>query len=233
MKLKGKTVLITGASKGVGKELALKFAREGCNLILNARGKELLENIAKECKSFGIACKTVVGDITLPEILSSLEKTANETGLDILINNAGMIIVQPVEKNTEEDMEKIFNLNIFAPINLTQKLLTLLKYRNEAQIINIVSNSGLEGRPQMSLYCSTKFALKGYTDSLRKETNKCNIKVLGVYSGGLRTNLFDEIEEHDMSGFMDPKEIAQIIVDSCKLSKDASVDDLIINRTNK
>ncbi len=233
MKLKGKTVLITGASKGVGREIALLFASEGCNLILNARGKEQLEKVKKECESLNISCKIVSGDITSSETLSLLEKSAEETTLDILVNNAGIMIAKPVEENTEDDTKKIFYLNVFAQINLTQRLLPLLKSRTEAQIINMVSNSGLEGRQNLSLYCSTKFALRGYTDSLRKEVNKYGIKVLGIYPGGMRTNLFDKIENHDISGFMDPKEVARIVVSSCKISKDASVDDVIINRTNK
>ncbi|HEN20516.1 MAG TPA: SDR family NAD(P)-dependent oxidoreductase [Desulfobacteraceae bacterium] len=233
MELKGKTVLITGASKGLGKELSLGFAAEGCNLILNSRGKDSLERVAEECKRMGVFCETFAGDITENRTIDSLSEISKRKGLDILVNNAGMIIIQPVEKNTEKDIADIFSLNVFAQIKITQKLLPFLKSKKEAQIINIVSNSGLEGRSNMSLYCSTKFALKGYTDSLRKEVTKYGIKVLGVYPGGIRTNLFDEIKDYNMSGFMDPKEIARIVVEACKLSKNASVDDLLINRTNK
>ncbi|MBN2101880.1 MAG: SDR family NAD(P)-dependent oxidoreductase [Candidatus Aenigmarchaeota archaeon] len=233
MELKGKTALITGASKGLGKEIALRFASEGCNLILNSRGKDSLERVAEECKRMCIFCETFAGDITENRTIDSLSEISKRKGLDILFNNAGMIIIQPSEKNTDKEMRDIFALNVLAHINLTQKLIPLLKERGEAQIVNIISNSGLEGRPNMSLYCSTKFALRGYTDSLRKEVNKHGIKVLGVYPGGIRTNLFDEIKDYNMSGFMDPKEVAQIIVDACKLSKGASVDDIVVNRTNK
>jgi short-subunit dehydrogenase len=233
MELIGKTVLITGASMGLGRELALKFAGEGCNLILNARGKEELLGVESKCKDLGAECRAVIGDMTTKETITNLEKSSKEAGLDILVNNAGIIILKPFEENTDEELDRIFEINVKAHMRLTHKLLPIMKAKKEGQIINIVSNAGLGGRVNHSLYCATKFAMKGFTDSIRQETNRYGIKVMGVYPGGIRTNLFDEIKGHDTSGFMDPKEVAGIIVESCKLSKTASVDDLIINRTNK
>ncbi|NOX71384.1 MAG: SDR family oxidoreductase [Candidatus Micrarchaeota archaeon] len=232
MNLRGKTVVITGASKGLGKTMALKFATEGCNLILNARSEKELQEVADECMKNGAKCTIVSGDITAVKTRNDLFDAAKE-GLDILVNNAGMIIIKPVEENTEDEMRKIFELNVFSHILLTQKMLPLLKNAGVAQIINIISNSGLSGRKNFSLYCATKFAMKGYTDSIRHELNGYNIRTMGIYPGGIKTSLFVRFKNYDIGGFMESEDIAHIIVEACKLDRSASVDDILINRTNK
>ncbi|KAK5112580.1 hypothetical protein LTR62_003893 [Meristemomyces frigidus] len=199
-RLEGKTIVVTGASSGIGKSTAVEFARtspKNLKLILTARRLDTLKQIAEEIKKEvgdGVKVLPVQLDISKPDqvrtFISSLPKEYQ--AIDILINNAGL--VKGVDKTgdiKEEDMDTMFATNVTGLINMTQTCLNLFKTRGDAggqgDIINIGSIAGREGYPGGSIYCATKAAVRTFTDAIRKELIATRIRVMEIDPGQVET----------------------------------------------
>lgn len=223
-------VLITGASSGLGKELAKIYLNKGYKLVLSGRHEEGLKEFEGE-KNVEI----VVGDLTKQETLDKLTNTVKiKFGrIDILINNAGIIYEQLFEENTPAQLDEIMEINLKVPMLLTQKIYPIMKAQKQGKIININSKLGKEGRAYYTLYSASKFGLYGFTQTLRAEAKEHGIRVLSVHPGGIKTGLYDSLPEHrDISGFMDAKEVADIIVYLSE-REGLSPDEIVINRMTK
>jgi len=193
--LDNKRILLTGASSGIGAVLATLLAQEGADLVLLARRKDRLEEIAEKIRQqFGNRKIVVVdGDITDAEVRHRAVQTAVEQlgGLDILINNAGMGATALVENTTQETLRRIFEVNFFALIELTQLALPHLKQGTEPMVVNLSSIVGLRGIPHYGVYGAAKFAVAGLSESMRAEISKYGIDVLVVCPGTTQTEFFD------------------------------------------
>jgi short-subunit dehydrogenase len=193
--LNKKRILLTGASSGIGAVLATLLAQEGADLVLLARRKDRLEEIAKQIhQQFGDRKVVIVdGDITDAEVRRRAVQTAVEQlgGLDILINNAGMGATALVENTTQETLRRIFEVNFFALIELTQLALPHLKQGTEPMVVNLSSIVGLRGLPHYGVYGAAKFAVAGLSESMRAEVSKYGIDVLVVCPGTTQTEFFD------------------------------------------
>jgi NADP-dependent 3-hydroxy acid dehydrogenase YdfG len=121
MEIKGKTVVITGASSGIGRAAALEFARRGANLVLGARRANLLEEVAAQCRGFGITATIVPTDVTKREQCIALIAAAGK--VDILVNNAGFAIFDPIVSARPRDAEEMMNTNYFGTVHCTQAVL--------------------------------------------------------------------------------------------------------------
>ena len=190
-----KRILLTGASSGIGAVLATLLAQEGADLVLLARRKERLEEIAEKIhQQFGNRKVVIVdGDITDAEVRHRAIQTAVEQlgGLDILINNAGMGATALIENTTQETLRRIFEVNFFALIELTQLALPHLKQGTEPMMVNLSSIVGLRGVPHYGVYGAAKFAVAGLSESMRAEISKYGIDVLVVCPGTTQTEFFD------------------------------------------
>ena len=237
MNLKDKVIVITGASRGLGKALALQLGTKSCHLFLTARSRQLLDVIASDINNLGSKVTVIDGDLTKPETREKIQETVyRRERLDVLINNAGIMITKPFLESTPEEIERIFAINTLAHLHLTLLLLPIMKRRNYGTIVNISSFLGKEGRANQSLYCASKFAITGFTDALRKELKPYNIKVQGVYPGGIATHLFDNVErpyKPKKKNLMDPKDVAGLIVASLETNDNTRVDELVLNRMKK
>jgi len=175
MNLANKTILITGATGGIGKALAHSLAAKNCNLILVARKLTLLKSLSKTLiKQHKIAVSYFSCNLrdktARKRLISKLRRRA--TRLDCLVNSAGIGVYKPFDKVTEKDWENSYDLNVTAPYFLTQGLLPMLKTSKLSLILNIGSGAGVTPMPERSIYCSTKFALRGWTLSLAEETRE-------------------------------------------------------------
>jgi short-subunit dehydrogenase len=215
-------VLLTGASSGIGRELALALARRGARLLLTARRTELLEALAAECVQVGAAADYLSGDVTDPARRAGLIARARGLwdGLDVLINNAGISAHGRFDESDEPTLRAIMELNFFAATELTRIALPLLnsvtprspegpaqhlksspnpksKIQNPKllppAIVNIGSIIGHRGLPLNSEYAASKFALRGWTESLRAELAADGIDVLLVSPGSTATEFFDHL----------------------------------------
>ncbi|KAK3047035.1 hypothetical protein LTR09_011549 [Extremus antarcticus] len=198
-RLEGKTVVITGASSGIGKATAIEFARtspKNLKLVLTARRKEKLEEVAEEIKKEvgdGVKIHPVKLDIgnadEIRGFVGNLPKELQE--INVLVNNAGM--VKGVDKAgdiKEEDMNVMFATNVTGLINMTQAVLAVMKKRGESgqgDIINIGSIAGREPYPGGAIYCATKAAVRSFTDAMRKELIASRIRVIEIDPGQVET----------------------------------------------
>jgi len=225
-----KVAVITGAAGGIGKELTTLYRKKNYSLILADKdGSGFSELKTKE------GVEVVIGDITKSETRKRIVDfvTQKYKKLDILINNAGITFIQPFEDNTEEQLNRIVDTNLKAPILLTHELYGFMKLQGEGVIIFTNSSAGKQGYPNHTLYSTTKFGLSGFAQSLRHEARKFNIRILSVHPGGIKTPFYDHAKEKpDTSGYMDARKVAEIIVYLSETS-DLSPDEIVINRLSK
>jgi short-subunit dehydrogenase len=185
----GKTVLISGASRGLGLELARGFADEGADLILLARDKANLTQSANELRRYGVNVDTVAVDVSdesqVREAMSSL--FANGRKIDVLVNNAGTIQVGPVENMELHDYENALGVHFWGPLYLMREVLPTMQARRAGRIVNIASISGKVAVPHLLPYAASKFALVGLSEGMRAELLKDGIYVTTVCPGLMRT----------------------------------------------
>jgi len=194
-----KRILLTGASSGIGKILALLLAKEGADLVLLARRKDRLLEVAEQIHQQSGNRKVILveGDITQPTVQHWAIQSAVEQlgGLDILINNAGVGAMARIEETTPETLRRIFEVNFFALFELTQLALPHLKQGTEPMVVNLSSIVGLRGVPNYGVYGAAKFAVTGLSESMRAEVAKHGIDVLLVCPGTTQTEFFDVLQQ--------------------------------------
>jgi len=193
--LKNKGVLITGASSGIGRALAYKLAQKGVKLILSARNKQHLEDVAALIKrSFPEAPEPIVipCDVTDSEDIKRLFSSCSQQGgdIDILINNAGIGIYGEAELISLEDFRKIMEVNYFGAVQCMLEAVAMMKKRKQGIIVNISSVAALHGVPYLSAYGASKAALMTFSQSLRAELRDTGISLMNVHPGYTKTRFF-------------------------------------------
>lgn len=192
MKLAGKTVLVTGASSGIGRASALAFGRRGANVVLAARRLERLEALAAQLEALGVRALAVRCDLTSAEDRARLLAQTREGfgGLDVLINNAGVGLYAPLEATDDGQLRQVFELNVFSVLALTREALPLLQ-ASRGTILNVSSVVGHRGVPLVGGYSASKAALNALSEAWRAELAPRGVKVL-VVSPGLTATEFRE-----------------------------------------
>ena len=187
--LKNKTVLITGGSRGLGLVMAREFAREGARLALCARDVEELERARTDLDSFGVDVMVFKCDVrNRQEVADMVAAVTNRFGqIDVLVNNAGVIQVGPIEVMTHEDFELAMQAHLWGPLNTILSVLPSMRQRRQGRIINISSIGGKVAVPHLVPYSASKFALVGLSKGLRAELMKDGIIVTTVCPGLMRT----------------------------------------------
>lgn len=222
MELKNKVVLITGSSIGIGKETALAFAKEGSKIVItyNTNKKEA-EKTLKECKKL-TECLLFHLDVTKTDSIKKVVKNIIDKfgALDILINNAGVIVWKNLMEQSENEIENQINTNLIGLMNVTRIVIPYMK-EDEGIIINISSTAGKEGYNELVPYCASKFGVRGFTKALALELPE-NIRTYIVNPGITATQMTNFQGTH-------PKKVADIIVDATKENLDKkSGDDIDI-----
>ena len=188
--LHGLRLLVTGASQGIGRAIAVEAAKRGGRVVASARSTELLEQLATEVRAGGGTIETVVGDVTNAEDRHFMTAVAENhfDGLDVLINNAGIGATGHFMESQPETLRQIFETNYFGTVEMIRTFLPLLKAGNQPAIVNISSVLGRRAWPARSLYSASKFAVQGFSDAIRAELSKDNIDVIVVSPGLTQTN---------------------------------------------
>jgi NAD(P)-dependent dehydrogenase (short-subunit alcohol dehydrogenase family) len=186
---RGKSVLITGGSRGLGLLIARILAREGARLTLVARHRQALEVAQEELSTLGADVWVVDADVRRPEDAHGTVQQAVERfgGLDVLINNAGVIQVGPLDTMTPADFEDAMATHFWGPFHLCRAAIPQMRHRPGGRIVNISSIAGRIAVPHLMPYAVSKFALAGFSDALRAELAPDGILVTSVYPGLMRT----------------------------------------------
>jgi short-subunit dehydrogenase len=196
--LRGARVVLTGASSGIGSALARRLAGQGCRLALTGRSRERLEELAAAIRQHGGEAVAVPADVTDAAQRARLVETAVAAlgGLDVLVNNAGVGAMGWFADATEERLRRIFEVNFFAAVELTRLALPHLRRGNRPMLVNVSSVVGRRGLPGGAEYSASKFALTGWSESLRPELARQGIHVLVVTPSTVDTpfksNLLEE-----------------------------------------
>lgn len=191
----GKRVIVTGASSGIGHQLALQLAERRCQIVINARREEKLESLAVEIEQRGGEAEAVAGDITEPDVRQAILDAAKTRfdGLDVLINNAGVGALGPFADADEQRLRRVMEVNFFAPAEMTRLAIPLIELGNQPIVANISSVLGHRAVPSKSEYCASKFAMHGWADSIRCELVDRKIDVLLVSPSTTASEFFDSV----------------------------------------
>ena len=188
------TAIVTGATRGIGKAIALKLTELHYNLVIVGRTAKLLDQIKSEIEKTGGRCLTVVADLGQENAPGHImEKTVSHFGqMDVLVNNAGMSHSGPLLETDMETWDKVHAVNARAPFFLSKAAIPYLKVSPNPVIINIGSVVGFKGYRDQAAYASSKHALTGFTKVLAKEVQKDGIKVHLISPGGVNTEMVRE-----------------------------------------
>lgn len=234
--LKGKTALITGAGKGIGRSIALALAAEGVHVGLLARTAKDLQNLTDELKSEGHNCSMVTADVSdIQSVNTAISSLITEMGnIDILINNAGIGKFGKFLELEPAEWEEQIRVNLFGVYYVTRAVLPQMIERQTGDIINISSTAGLKGSALTSAYSASKFGIMGLTESLMQEVRKHNIRVTAMTPStvvtdlAIRSNLINNNEEK----VMHPEDLAELIVAQLKLNRRVFVKEASVWSTN-
>jgi uncharacterized protein len=221
--LKGKNIVITGASGGIGAEIAKLCAASGANLILIARSIEKLKQLQTELQQkHQVRVDVYQLDVSdtdkVREVFSEI--TAKTNYIDILVNNAGFGVFREAHEATMDEIKGMFEVNVVGLMACTSMVLPKMRERRFGHIINIASQAGKIATPKSSVYSATKHAVLGYTNSLRMELSDYNVLVTAVNPGPIATNFFNIADEKgtyvkNVQKFMlQPEYVAGKVVDS-------------------
>jgi len=195
-RLDGRVAWITGAGRGLGRAIALAYAEAGADLFLTARTASELEETAKAAQGRGADADWCTADVrSKAAVESAYERALERFGrIDVLVNNAGVVAGGRLDDIGADDVRRMVDVNIWATIRLTQLALPHMREAKSGTIINISSLAGRMGVPFYATYCASKFAVRGFSEALRRELRPDGIHVMGVYPGGTATDMIENVE---------------------------------------
>ncbi|MEY8347679.1 SDR family oxidoreductase [Bacillus cereus] len=193
-RLQEKVIVITGASSGIGEQVAMQVAAEGAIPVLIARTEEKLKRLTEKIKTtYNTHCYYYVLDVSKEsEVETVFARILQDIGqIDILVNNAGFGIFKTFEEAAMTEVKEMFEVNVFGLVACTKAVLPHMLERNSGQIVNVASLAGKIATPKSSAYAASKHAVLGFTNSLRMELSNTNIYVTAINPGPIDTNFFD------------------------------------------
>lgn len=202
-----KQVVITGGNDGIGKALAKNLSAD-CKVTILARDKQKLEQLANE-----LSCDFVVCDVrNFKEVQTAFAKIQSEHGrIDILINNAGVIVNGDLTETPYETIEAVMSTNAMGAIFVTKACLEIMKPQKKGLIINVISTAGITAKPYRSVYNASKWAMTGFTKAIQEEAATYGVKVTGFYPGTIKTDLFKKAGLDIQGPVLDTSQIVRTI----------------------
>lgn len=235
--LKGKTALITGGSRGLGKAIALALATEGVNVAITGRNEDLLKSVVKELEEKGVKSSYAVFDVSnKKEVYENLNQLQKDFGtFDILVNNAGIAAFGGILDMDDEQWEDIIRTNLLGPYYVSKSVVPSMVEKKSGDIINISSTAGLKGNAATSAYSASKFGLIGMSESMMLELRKHNIRVTTLTPSTIASDMSKEvlkITDGNPEKVLQPEDFAELVVDLLKLNKRAMLASAALWSTN-
>ncbi|MFM7295742.1 MAG: SDR family oxidoreductase [Planctomycetota bacterium] len=223
-------VLVTGGGRGIGRAIALRFAREGASVVVAARTATEIDTVVAEIERAGGKGMAAQFDVREEQSVAAgmwraMEFLGDE--VDVLVNNAGVFHVAPLEEFDYERWRWMFLANVDGPFFVTKECLPALKASGRGHVFNISSMAGKRGYPGNTAYCASKYALRGFGDALREELRPAGVRVSTVYPTSTNTAIFDGVPGNwDRSKMKQPEDVAEVVWKAWSSPRDANVDDL-------
>jgi NAD(P)-dependent dehydrogenase (short-subunit alcohol dehydrogenase family) len=223
-----KRYLITGASRGIGRAIAEKLAASDVELLLHGRDTVALADVCNSIKSGCAHVVRLIHDLAIASGVSDLIAQVGKNPLDLLVNNAGVAIVKPFGEITRIEWEQALGVNVTAPFLLTQHLAPNMP--PGSSIVNILSIAAKTGFPNWSAYCMSKFALEGFSQSVREELHDRKIRVINVYPAATDTNIWNNIEgEWPREKMISPEEVASAVAYALSRPADVALENITLS----
>ena len=204
MDLKGKTVVVTGSSRGIGEAIAEEFAKQGANIVLNAR-KPISDDMIQKLTAFGVKVETILGDISDFEVAKTIiEKTKEIFGsVDVLVNNAGINRDKLLMRMDEEDFDVTYQVNLKGSFNTIRHALPIMLKQCSGSIINISSVVGETGNPGQANYAASKAGIIGLTKSVAREAASRGITCNAITPGFIETDMTAALSEKNQKAMLE------------------------------
>ncbi|MFA7534420.1 MAG: 3-oxoacyl-[acyl-carrier-protein] reductase [Tissierellaceae bacterium] len=224
MNLNNKVALITGGSRGIGKEIALELARNGVNIGLTyVRGEDKAKEVVKEIETMGVKVLAIKANVSIEEEVAQMTKAMEESfgTIDILVNNAGITKDNLLIRMKEEDWDDVMNVNLKGTFLCTKAISRIMMKKRYGKIINMASVVGIMGNAGQGNYSASKAGVIGFTKSMARELASRGIRVNGIAPGFIQTDMTDVLKEDvkeemlkaiPLSTFGKPKDIADLVV---------------------
>ena len=225
----GKTALVTGASGGLGREICLQLASNGCNIHALGRSKEKISDLVSSLATKNIEVFSTVIDFT-EDFEEKVNQISRKRTYDILINCAGVFPIVNIENSTIEDYNDCFNVNVKAPFLFSKLLSKSMKKNKWGRIVNVASSSAYNGSKDTGLYCSSKHALLGLSRSLYQELKDHNVRVYTVSPGSIQTEMGAIDTRQDFSTFLKASEVAEYVLYVMSQDKELICEEIRLNR---
>jgi hypothetical protein len=206
---RNRTVLVTGASSGIGREVALAFAAAGANVVLVARRAKVLAAVASEARKLGAKALAIPTDVTKPaSVAACFARAVKRFGtVDVVVNNAGVMIPSKVEETKDVDLQAMLDVNLFGAMHVMQQAMKVMRAQGRGHIVNVASLAGRRGFSPLGGYCATKFALVGLTEALRLEVGTDDIHVALVMPGVVDTPLATNAQRDPLVNMSWPEQL--------------------------
>jgi 3-oxoacyl-[acyl-carrier protein] reductase len=230
MELGGKTAIVTGAGRGIGRDISLRLAKEGCNLALVSRTGKQLEKVKEEIECINSKAIIFPGDISEKGSISKIIEETMEhfNSIDILINNAAVLFPSDFMEITEEEWDKTMNINLKSAFLLSQIILKIMVKRKSGYIINISSTAALEVPPGIAAYGISKLAMVGLTQAMYEVGKDFGVKVSAIYPGMTDTEMLRGFSPPvDPEKWMRPEDISDCVIFLLKQSDRMVIKDII------
>ena len=228
-----KNILVTGASSGIGKYLAIELAKNNFNIILTSRAKHKLESTAEEVKQAGSTCHCISADLSDKDSIKELYDQTLKIGfVDTVVNNAGFGKFDKLQDVSADDWDAQISVNLSAPFLITKLFSEPMIKNKRGMFVYINSVAGKKAYPFSSAYVSSKFGLRGFTRSIREEFRDYGIKVVSVHPGAVDTGFWDKLDvdfpRHEM---MSSQNVAKTISHAITVPENIVLEEIDIQRT--
>jgi short-subunit dehydrogenase len=226
--LMNKLLVITGGTKGIGRSIIERFAREGFDIATCARKQDDLEALKQELTT-QVAVYTFQADVSVKEKVQQFTAFIQSLNrpVDVLINNAGYFVPGEITTEPEGTLESMMNANVFSAYHVTRGLAHLMKDRKSGHIFNMCSIASIKAYPNGGSYAITKFALLGFSRCLREELKNWGIRVTAILPGATKTASWDGVDLPD-ERFMKPDDVANMVFAAWSLSSHSVVEEILI-----